>query len=414
VSRLDETRLENVVRRDDRIICRCPACAEQGHDRSGNHLSVWPSGAFACVQFPKDQGIEHRKRIFALVGVRDKKKGARRYDTLEEAIAAQAQRLGMRATRRDFYNDRYVVVRFDDLEKGKKNYRPFHSDGLSWVMKDPKQPLPLFHLQQLLESRSSAEPVFIPEGEKCVCALEALGLRATTSAHGAKGAAKTNWAPLAGHSAVIMLDNDRTGKEDFPRIVARALSCLLPQVTLKVLLLPDLPPKGDCVEWIAARNGKTPAQVKAQLLELAAQTAPLEAADMQKEGKDDRPRIALLPPPTEAVSITQWRQTIGKNFPTLVRPAEVCLSVEVQLLLNDVSNPFALALVDVPASGKTITLNFFDGLEQLAYTTDNFTPAAFVSHASNVKREDLDKVDLLPRIRYRTLVVRELGSIFGA
>jgi hypothetical protein len=49
----------------------------------------------------------------------------------------------------------------------------------------------------------------------------------------------------------------------------------------------------------------------------------------------------------------------------------------------------------------------------LAYTTDNFTPASFVSHASNVKREELDKVDLLPRIRYRTLIVRDLAPIFG-
>jgi hypothetical protein len=84
-----------------------------------------------------------------------------------------------------------------------------------------------------------------------------------------------------------------------------------------------------------------------------------------------------------------------------------------QLLLNDISNPFALVLVDVPSSTKTITLNFFDGLDALIYPTDNFTPASFVSHASNVKREILGNVDLLPRIRYRTLIVRDLGSIFG-
>jgi hypothetical protein len=105
---------------------------------------------------------------------------------------------------------------------------------------------------------------------------------------------------------------------------------------------------------------------------------------------------------------------IGENFPTYLKPAEICLSVQAQLLLNDVSNPFALALVDVPSSGKTIILNFFDGAIELTYTTDNLTPASFVSHATNVKREDLAEVDLLPRIRYRTLIVRELGSIFGA
>ena len=69
---------------------------------------------------------------------------------------------------------------------------------------------------------------------------------------------------------------------------------------------------------------------------------------------------------------------IAKNFPSLARPAEICLSVEAQLLLNDVVNPFALALVDVPASGKTITLNFFTNPEELAYTTDYFSAASFV------------------------------------
>jgi hypothetical protein len=113
------------------------------------------------------------------------------------------------------------------------------------------------------------------------------------------------------------------------------------------------------------------------------------------------------------MTFAQWRAVIETNFPALVRPAETCLSVVAQLLLNDVSNPFALALVDVPASGKTITLNFFD-VPELAYTTDSFTPAAFVSHASNVKRDDLAKVDLLPRIRYRALLVRDLGTVFGA
>ena len=108
----------------------------------------------------------------------------------------------------------------------------------------------------------------------------------------------------------------------------------------------------------------------------------------------------------------EWQTVISANFPAYARPAEICASVVVQLLLNDVANPFALALVDVPSSGKTITLNFFD-VPDLAYTTDNFTPASFVSHASNVKREELANVDVLPRIRYRTLIVRDLAPIFG-
>ncbi len=126
---------------------------------------------------------------------------------------------------------------------------------------------------------------------------------------------------------------------------------------------------------------------------------------------DKRP--LTVEPPEQPIGFDQWQATIAANFPAFTRAAQICASVVAQLLLNDVANPFALALVDVPASGKTITLNFFD-VPDLAYTTDSFTPASFVSHASNVKREELAKVDMLPRIRFRTLIVRDLAPIFGA
>jgi len=124
------------------------------------------------------------------------------------------------------------------------------------------------------------------------------------------------------------------------------------------------------------------------------------------------PRPLRVEAPETPMDFKPWQEVISANFPAYARPAEICASVIVQLLLNDVSNPFALALVDVPSSGKTITLNFFD-VPHLAYTTDNFTPASFVSHASNVKREELANVDMLPRIRFRTLIVRDLAPIFG-
>ena len=124
-------------------------------------------------------------------------------------------------------------------------------------------------------------------------------------------------------------------------------------------------------------------------------------------------RPLRVEPPVAPMDFKQWQGVISANFPAYARPAEICASVIVQLLLNDVANPFALALVDVPSSGKTITLNFFN-VPHLAYMTDNFTPASFVSHASNVKREELANVDMLPRIRFRALIVRDLAPIFGA
>lgn len=135
--------------------------------------------------------------------------------------------------------------------------------------------------------------------------------------------------------------------------------------------------------------------------------------DDKQTGAEGGERPLKVEPPQAPVSYGRWREIIDANFPAFVRPAETCASVVVQLLLNDVANPFALALVDVPSSGKTITLNFFD-VPGLAYMTDSFTPASFVSHASNVKRAALAQVDLLPRIRFRTLIVRDMAPLFGS
>jgi hypothetical protein len=66
---LDVARLEKVRELAGGLVqARCPACAEDGHDRTGEHLRIYPDGRFGCCVHPKDG--EHRKRIWALAGVR--------------------------------------------------------------------------------------------------------------------------------------------------------------------------------------------------------------------------------------------------------------------------------------------------------------------------------------------------------
>jgi hypothetical protein len=66
---LDPNKLEKLrALADGSQQARCPACAEGGHDRSGEHLRIYPDGRFGCCVFPKDR--EHRRRIFALAGQR--------------------------------------------------------------------------------------------------------------------------------------------------------------------------------------------------------------------------------------------------------------------------------------------------------------------------------------------------------
>jgi hypothetical protein len=66
-SSLDLSLLEKVRHTGGKILARCPACAEGGGDRKGNHMTIFPTGKFACAAMPGDS--EHRRRIFALVGV---------------------------------------------------------------------------------------------------------------------------------------------------------------------------------------------------------------------------------------------------------------------------------------------------------------------------------------------------------
>ena len=270
MSGLDETKLEKISKRAGNIICRCPACFEQGHDKTGNHLSVLPSGEFACVQFPGPEGKEHRKRIFAMVGVKDEKSSSQGYETLEQAIGAQEQWLKMKATRRDHYNARFVKVRFDDSSKGEKEFRPFYLSNDGWIVKDPPGKLPLFNLAEL--RNRPAEEVYVVEGEKCACALcDELGLLATTSAHGAKAPHKSDWTPLAGRNVVIMPDADAEG-ERYASKAANALLNLKQPARTKIVHLPDLPPKGDCFDWLQSRNGQSPEEIKGELGALVAAT----------------------------------------------------------------------------------------------------------------------------------------------
>ena len=126
-----------------------------------------------------------------------------------------------------------------------------------------------------------------------------------------------------------------------------------------------------------------------------------------------RSRIAKCPAPTSIISFDAWKRTIQANFVDLLPAAEATATMLAQFLITDITNPFALVLVDVPSSGKTIAINFFDGVAGLSYSSDKFTPASFVSNAANIKKEGLAAIDLLPRIQYRLLLVRDFATLFS-
>jgi hypothetical protein len=105
------------------------------------------------------------------------------------------------------------------------------------------------------------------------------------------------------------------------------------------------------------------------------------------------------------------QETVKEHFPELWPAVDVGLSVCASLLLADNVNPVAVVYVGPPAAGKTTVVNMFADHE-LTCVSDSFTPASFVSNAANVTKEQLAKVDLLPRIKHKVFITPELAPIF--
>jgi hypothetical protein len=164
------------------------------------------------------------------------------------------------------------VVRFEPSSGGAKDFRPVSPDGQGrWRIGDPVSLWPLFQLPSLRDR----ERVYVVEGEKAADAGASIGLATTTSAHGARAPAKSDWKPLAGREVVVLPDNDGAG-ESYAQEVVRILLALDPPAKVRVLALPELPDGGDIVEFINARLavGETHDQVRQSIEQLTA-AAPL-------------------------------------------------------------------------------------------------------------------------------------------
>jgi hypothetical protein len=309
------------------------------------------------------------------------------------------------------YHDRngklaFQVIRYEPKDFRQRRPDATAIDGWTWNTKGVEKVL--FRLPGILPDVQSGKFIFVCEGEKDVLKMVEHGFGATCNSGGAGKWLDSYSETLRGATVAIIADKDAPGRAH-AALVAGKLRGVAKSV--RVIELPDMngKPVKDAFDFFAA--GGEAGQI-GELVDATPEWTPASVPEMAKTCVVESCRPLRVETPKTKMDFGQWQAVILSKFPAYARPAEICASVVAQLLLNDVANPFALALVDVPSSGKTITLNFFD-VPVLAYTTDNFTPASFVSHASNVKREELANVDMLPRIRYRTLIVRDLAPIFG-
>ena len=195
----------------------------------------------------------------------------------------------------------FSVVRFDlptpAGEKQRKTFRPIWRlpnkvGGFQWRAIGYPQPdveRPVYRKQHV----AAAEPtmVVVCGGEKAADAAVGLKLVATTNAGGEQAVDKTDWSPLSRFSTVaIVTDNDETG-ESYGRLVAAALKKQAPDQAVKIIALPDLPPKGDIVEWIG--EGGT-AAVFAEIVAATPAVTTEQVAEWAKQERKRKPELEIV------------------------------------------------------------------------------------------------------------------------
>ena len=124
------------------------------------------------------------------------------------------------------------------------------------------------------------------------------------------------------------------------------------------------------------------------------------------------------PEPCTGVTLGLIDALLDQHYPGLRSPVRACLAVCATMSLKGRTKPLTLILEGGSGSGKTAALQMLmpkaePHLNNYIYRSDKFTPRAFVSHAANVKARDMQKLDLIDRLRDKILLTKELAPIFG-
>ena len=193
----------------------------------------------------------------------------------------------------------YQVVRYEPKDFRQRRPDPGQPSGWSWSIKGVT-PLP-YRLPELVAKPDA--PVFVVEGEKDADNLAALGFLATCNSGGAKKWPDSLGDYFRGRRVVILPDNDQAGHDHANAIAAKLHRAGAAGV--KVLELPNLPPKGDVSDWLAAGG------TREALRELAAAAPVWEPGTLPAPANDNAAPddVHNLPP------ILSWPHMSEKGRP---------------------------------------------------------------------------------------------------
>jgi hypothetical protein len=139
--------------------------------------------------------------------------------------------------------------------------------------------------------------------------------------------------------------------------------------------------------------------------------------------KQNHTRLQMAPKATRAnCSIDEWRiqlktkhdnlkNTTEIKAPGLWLPLEFVISVKCILNIRDITLPVIGIILGPAGSWKSQAVNMPKGARD-TFGLDSFSPKSFVSHNSNLNEEQLQEIDLLPKIKNKLFMVPELSPLF--
>lgn len=218
----------------------------------------------------------------------------------------------------------YVKVRFVDKQNDKAFRQWAITRNGGWVTRKKAGGKPLLYR---LNTLAAAEEVFIVNGEKAADrGATVLGIATTCTPDGEGKWCGEYTKALIGKLIRIVVDNDEKG-EKHGKVVAEALAPHVQEV--KIIRLPNLPPKGDLWDWIEAGGSREMLdKIVAKALVFEPTPPPAESegtpsnrpapapGDWQYQlimNKDGSPRALLANAITALRNAPEWNGVLGFN-----------------------------------------------------------------------------------------------------
>ena len=165
------------------------------------------------------------------------------------------------------YLDEEGTVVYESVRYHPKDFRqrvPLSNGKFQWSLKNVRRVI--YNLPNVIKAIESNKPVFLVEGEEDADNLNDRRLVGTTVPMGA-GKWQDDYTPYFKDAAVVILpDNDEPGKKHAVLVAEKLLGLAK---SVRIVMLPDIPEKGDVTDWLM--NGGT----ADELLKLAFDEEPI-------------------------------------------------------------------------------------------------------------------------------------------